>query len=51
MWALGFTNPILVDDEDRILAGHGRLAAARMLGMNEVPVLRLGALTAAERRA
>lgn len=47
----GFTNPVLVDDDGRILAGHGRVAAARLLGMSEVPVIRLGDLTLAERKA
>lgn len=47
----GFTNPILVDDEGMILAGHGRLAAAKQLGMDTVPVLRLSHLSPAERRA
>jgi ParB-like chromosome segregation protein Spo0J len=37
----GFTNPILVDDEDHILAGHGRVAAARLLNLTHVPVIRL----------
>jgi ParB-like chromosome segregation protein Spo0J len=35
----GFTNPILVDGEDGIIAGHGRLLAARKLGMATVPVI------------
>jgi len=47
----GFTNPVLVDDDDRILAGHGRVAAARELGMTHVPVLCIAGLSAAERRA
>lgn len=47
----GFTNPILVDSEDGILAGHGRLAAARDLGLREVPVIVLDHLSQAERRA
>lgn len=47
----GFTNPILVSDEDEILAGHGRLLAARELGLSEVPTLRLAHLSAEERRA
>ena len=34
----GFTNPIIVDKENTILAGHGRLAAARELGLAEVPL-------------
>lgn len=44
----GFTNPILIDDEAKILAGHGRLAAAKLLGMDEVPVLKLSHLSQAE---
>lgn len=47
----GFTNPVLIDDEAMILAGHGRLAAAKLLGMETVPVLRLSHLSQAERRA
>jgi ParB-like nuclease domain len=47
----GFTNPILIDDEDKIVAGHGRLAAAKLLGLKRVPTLRLSGLDAAERRA
>jgi ParB-like chromosome segregation protein Spo0J len=47
----GFNNPVLVDDDDRILAGHGRLAAAKRIGLIEVPVIRLGDMSAAERKA
>ena len=47
----GFTNPILVDSDDGILAGHGRLAAAKDLGMDQVPVIVLDHLTPAQRRA
>jgi len=47
----GFTNPILVDDELRILAGHGRVAAAKLLGIKTVPIIRISHLSAAERRA
>jgi ParB-like chromosome segregation protein Spo0J len=47
----GFTNPILVDGDDGILAGHGRLAAAKDLGMTAVPVIVLDHLTPDERRA
>jgi hypothetical protein len=43
--AVGWTNPILADDTGRILAGHGRLMAARLLGLAAVPVLRLRDLT------
>ncbi|MBK9010166.1 MAG: site-specific DNA-methyltransferase [Novosphingobium sp.] len=47
----GFTNPILVDGEGRILAGHGRVEAAKILGMGQVPVLCIGDLSPAERKA
>lgn len=47
----GFTNPILVDGADGIIAGHGRLMAARDLGLTEVPVIVLDHLTDAQRRA
>lgn len=47
----GFTNPVLVDEQDRIIAGHGRVAAARSLGMTHVPVLMIDGLSEAERRA
>jgi hypothetical protein len=36
----GFTNPVLVDDANSIIAGHGRAAAARRLSLGEVPTLR-----------
>ena len=41
----GFTNPILIDESDVIIAGHGRLLAAKNLGMNEVPTITLTGLT------
>lgn len=47
----GWTNPILVDGSKGIIAGHGRLMAAKALGMTEVPVIELSGLTAAEKRA
>src|SRR3979411_1330224 len=47
----GFTNPILVSDDDEIIAGHGRVEAAKLLGMQSVPTLRLSHLDAAQRRA
>ena len=47
----GFTNPILVDGDRGVIAGHGRLLAARQLGMTEVPTLELAHLTPAQRRA
>ena len=47
----GFTNPVLIDGEDRILAGHGRVEAARELGMATAPCLRIDHLSSAEKRA
>ena len=47
----GFNNPVLIDDGDEIVAGHGRVEAAKLLGMDCVPALRLSHLTAAEKRA
>jgi len=47
----GFVNPILVDSMDGIIAGHGRLLAARKLGLAEVPVVVLGHLSEIQRRA
>ena len=51
MVEFGFTNPILVDESSGILAGHGRLMAARQLGLAEVPVVRLEHLSEAQKRA
>lgn len=48
---LGFLNPILVDDNELILAGHGRLAAALLLGLKHIPVIRFFHLTNAQKRA
>ena len=47
----GFTNPVLVDSNDGILAGHGRLEAAKALGLEQVPVVVLDHLSDAQRRA
>ena len=47
----GWTNPILVDGDAGIIAGHGRLLAARELGMTTVPVIELTHLTEAQKRA
>ena len=47
----GFTNPILVDEDNAVLAGHGRLAAAKQLGLGEVPTLVVAGLTEAQKRA
>jgi DNA modification methylase len=47
----GFTNPVLVDGENGIIAGHGRVMAARQLGLASVPVIELAHLTEAQKRA
>ena len=47
----GFTNPVLVSGDGEIIAGHGRVEAARLLGLAEVPTLVLDHLSEAERRA
>lgn len=47
----GWTSPILVDGDNGIIAGHGRLAAARKLGLDQVPVIELAHLTPAQKRA
>jgi len=47
----GWTNPVLIDGANGIIAGHGRLMAARQLGMREVPVIELAHMTPAQRRA
>jgi hypothetical protein len=48
--AFGFTNPILVGEQGDVVAGHGRLAAARQLGLSDVPVILLRGLTEFQRR-
>lgn len=47
----GFTNPILIDEKDMIIAGHGRLAAANKLKLKEVPCIVLSGLTEAQKKA
>lgn len=47
----GWTNPILVDGESGIIAGHGRLLAARKLGLSEVPCIELSGLSEIQKRA
>ncbi|WP_347310804.1 site-specific DNA-methyltransferase [Defluviimonas sp. SAOS-178_SWC] len=47
----GFTNPVLIDDAGGIIAGHGRVAAAKVLGLSEVPTIALSHLSQEERRA
>jgi DNA modification methylase len=48
---LGFINPVLIDADNRILAGHGRVAAAKLLGLRSVPCLRVENMTPAQKRA
>lgn len=47
----GFTNPVLIDEKNELIAGHGRRAAAAKLGMTEVPAIRLVGLSDAKKRA
>ena len=47
----GFTNPVLIDADNGIIAGHGRVMAAQSLGLEQVPCLRLAHLTEAQKRA
>ena len=49
--AFGFVNPILVGDDNVVVAGHGRLLAAQQLGLAQVPVIELSHLTPTQRRA
>ena len=47
----GFTNPVLIDEEDGIIAGAGRVLGAHLLGLDEVPCIVLAHLTPTQRRA
>lgn len=47
----GFTNPVLIDGEKGIIAGHGRLMAAKKLGLKEVPVIVLDHLSETQKKA
>ena len=47
----GFTNPVLIDDADQIIAGHGRVAAAKLMGLAGVPTLKISHLSEVEKRA
>jgi len=51
MTEFGFTNPILIDEHNSIIAGHGRLQAAQELGIKLVPTITLKGLTKAQRKA
>lgn len=47
----GFTNPVLIDDDNLILAGHGRVEAAKSIGMDQVPCVRMSSMSPAQKRA
>ena len=47
----GFTNPILIDEFNTVIAGHGRLLAAKKINLDDVPTIRLSGLTEAQRKA
>src|SRR5437764_2360552 len=47
----GFCNPVLIDDGNQIIAGHGRVEAAKLLGLDAVPTCRLSHLSEADKRA
>jgi ParB-like nuclease family protein/DNA methylase len=47
----GFCNPVLIDDNKQIVAGHGRVEAATLIGMKDVPTVRLSHLSEADKRA
>jgi DNA modification methylase len=47
----GFNNPVLIDDDRQIIAGHGRVEAAKLLGIDAVPTVRLSHLSEADKRA
>ena len=47
----GFCNPVLVDDAKQIIAGHGRVEAAKLLGIDAVPTCQLSHLSEADKRA
>ena len=49
--AFGFTNPVLLDDGDIIIAGHGRVAAAKLLKLERIPCVRLSSMSEAQKRA
>ena len=47
----GFTNPVLIDDKNGVIAGHGRILAAQLLNMDNVPCLVLDGLTESQKKA
>lgn len=51
IWEFGFTNPVLVDEQSVLIAGHGRLRAAKEMGLTEVPAIELAGLTEVQKKA
>jgi ParB-like chromosome segregation protein Spo0J len=49
--AFGWTNPVLIDAAGGVIAGHGRIEAAKLLGLDAVPTLCLSAMSEAQKRA
>ena len=47
----GFNNPVLIDENNEIIAGHGRVEAAKIIGLTEIPVIRLNHLSDVQKRA
>jgi ParB family chromosome partitioning protein len=47
----GWTNPVLVDEDNGIIAGHGRISAAKILGISEIPTIQLTGLSDDQKRA
>jgi ParB-like chromosome segregation protein Spo0J len=47
----GFTNPVLIDEDSEIIAGHGRVKAAQQLGLTEIPTVQIGHLNRTQKRA
>lgn len=47
----GFTNPVLIDGSETVIAGHGRVEAAKSLGLSEIPTIRIEHLTEAQKKA
>jgi DNA modification methylase len=51
IWEFGFTNPVLVDEQSVLIAGHGRLRAAKEMGLAEVPAIELAGLSEVQKKA
>ena len=47
----GFVNPVLLDDDDILIAGHGRTEAAKTLNLTEIPAIRLSGLSDSQKKA